>query len=187
MFDQAFLEWFTWVHPAVVPAVYVPAAVWLFWRGLSAGLSAELSLGLFVAGVLLWTLMEYLIHRFSFHFTPRGRIGVILAYLIHGVHHAYPEDHRRWITPPSVSFPIAVALYLVFNLVLGKFLAPLASGIAIGYLLYDLMHYWLHRGNIQSRIGRHLRSHHMQHHYSSPERRFGVSSPFWDHVFRTHR
>ena len=54
-------------------------------------------------GVLLWTLLEYLIHRFSFHFTPRGRVGVVMAYLIHGVHHAYPEDHRRWITPPSVS------------------------------------------------------------------------------------
>ena len=40
--------------------------------------------------------MEYVIHRFSFHFAPRGYVGVMLAYLIHGVHHAYPEDHRRW-------------------------------------------------------------------------------------------
>jgi sterol desaturase/sphingolipid hydroxylase (fatty acid hydroxylase superfamily) len=187
MFDQPLLEWFTWVHPASVPVVYAPVAAWLLWRGLS-GIGPMPALGLFAAGVLLWTLMEYLIHRFSFHFTPHGRAGVVLAYVIHGVHHAYPEDHRRWITPPSLSFPIAVALYAAASLALApSTLDPLAAGVAVGYVLYDLMHYWLHRGRMRSRVGRFLRSYHMQHHYSSPERRYGVSTPFWDYVFRTHR
>lgn len=187
MFDQSFLEWFTWVHPASVPIVYTPVAAWLLWRGFS-GVGPLPALGLFAAGVFLWTLMEYLIHRFSFHFTPHGRVGVVLAYLIHGVHHAYPEDHRRWITPPSLSFPIAVVLYAVASLAIARTtLDPLAAGVAVGYVLYDLMHYWLHRGRMTSRLGRFLRSYHMQHHYSSPERRYGVSTPFWDYVFRTHR
>ena len=187
MFDQGFLEWFTWVHPIVVPAVYVPAAVWTFWLGLSAGVSVAAACLCVALGILSWTLMEYLIHRFSFHFAPRGRAGVILAYLIHGVHHAYPEDHRRWITPPSVSFPIAVILYVAFSYVLGRFIGPFASGVALGYLAYDLLHYVIHAGSMTSRVGRFLRSYHMQHHYATPERRFGVSSPFWDYVFRTHR
>jgi dihydroceramide fatty acyl 2-hydroxylase len=187
MFDQAFLEWFTYVNPAVLPAVFIPIVAWLFWLGLRSGISIPLSLAWFAAGLGLWTLMEYLIHRFSFHFAPRGRFGVILAYLIHGVHHAYPEDHRRWVTPPVISVPIAIGLYLTLRPVLGLIVNPLSSGVALGYLAYDLTHYVIHRGRVTSRIGRFLRSHHMQHHYSTPERRFGVSSPFWDYVFRTHR
>lgn len=187
MFDQSFLEWFTHVHPAALPAVYVPLAIWTFWRGLSAGVSIAQSCALVAAGLFLWTLMEYVIHRFSFHFAPRGRFGVILAYLVHGVHHAYPEDHRRWVMPPSVSLPVGLVLYFAFSFVFGRFIGPLASGVALGYLAYDLMHYFLHRGRMKSRVGRFLRNHHMQHHYATPERRFGVSTPLWDYVFRTDR
>jgi len=187
MFDQAFLEWFTCVNPLVLPAIYIPTSIWVFWLGLRTGISVPLSMAWFVAGLAAWTFMEYVIHRFSFHFAPRGRFGVILAYLVHGVHHAYPEDHRRWVMPPVVSVPIALVLYFTFRLALGPFINPLSSGVALGYLVYDLTHYVIHRGRVTSTIGRFLRSHHMQHHYSSPERRFGVSSPFWDYVFRTHR
>src|SRR5262249_31319387 len=91
MFDQDFLEWFTTVHPATLPAVYVPLAIWAFWYGLRVGVPVATSALLFVAGMALWTLLEYLIHRFSFHFVPRGRVTSIAAYLIHGVHHAYPD------------------------------------------------------------------------------------------------
>jgi len=187
MFNQPFIEWFTVVHPAVLPAVYVPLAAWMFWLGLHSGLSVPVSVASFVGGVALWTLMEYIIHRFSFHFAPRGRFGVVLAYLIHGVHHAYPEDHRRWATPPIMSVPIGLALYALFSVVFGRYVNPIGSGVALGYMTYDLMHYMVHRGKVKSRVARFLRSHHMQHHYSSPERRFGVTSPFWDYVFRTHR
>src|SRR5262245_43571973 len=60
MFDQEFLEWFTWVHPAIVPAVYVPVSAWLFWHGLTLGVPFLTASALFVGGVFLWTLLEYL-------------------------------------------------------------------------------------------------------------------------------
>jgi len=187
MFNQPLLEWFTTVRPATLPAVYVPLAAWMFWLSLRAGVPVPISIGLFVAGLALWTLMEYLIHRFSFHFTPHGRFGATLAYLIHGVHHAYPEDHRRWVTPPVLSLPIALTLYFVFSFVFGLYINAIGSGVAIGYMLYDLTHYLVHRGHVKLPVVKFLRSYHMQHHYASPERRYGVSSPFWDYVFRTHR
>ena len=186
MFDQGFLEWFTCVHPLTLPAIYIPLSVWVFWLGLADGIGMAASAAWFVAGLGLWTLMEYVIHRFSFHFAPGGRLGVMFAYMIHGVHHAYPEDHRRWVMPPIVSLPIGLGLYFIFSPLFGRYINPLAAGVALGYLVYDLTHYVIHRGRVKSRIGRFLRSHHMQHHYSTPERRFGVSSPFWDYVFRTH-
>jgi len=187
MFDQAFLEWFTKVSPVELPLFYVPAAIWVFWHGLTLGLSVSTSSGLFVAGIFLWTLLEYVIHRFSFHFTPRGRISAVVAYLIHGVHHAYPEDHRRWVTPLTLSVPIAVALYFAFRVVLGTYVNPVGAGVAIGYLAYDLTHYFIHSRPGKSKISKFLRTYHMQHHYATPERRYGVSTPFWDYVFRTHR
>jgi len=185
MFNHPLLEWFTTVRPATLPAVYVPLAAWMFWLGLRSGIPVGASIAWFVGGLLLWTLMEYIIHRFSFHFTPRGRFTATMAYLIHGVHHAYPEDHRRWVTPPVLSLPIATSLYVVFSFVFGRYINGLGAGVAIGYTLYDLTHYIVHRGNVKSRVGKFLRSYHMQHHYSKPERHYGVSSPFWDIVFRT--
>ena len=152
MFNQPFIEWFTTVRPAMLPAVYVPLAVWMFWLGLRSGVSVSASIAWFVAGLALWTLMEYVIHRFSFHLAPRGRFGVVLAYLIHGVHHAYPEDHRRWVTPPIMSLPIALFLYFGFSFVFGHYTNSIGSGVAIGYIVYDLTHYLVHRGRVKSRL-----------------------------------
>ena len=110
MFNQGFLEWFTCAHPVSLVVVYVPLVAFFVWRGLAAGWSSFAAAGLFVGGVGLWTLLEYLIHRFSFHFTPRNQPLVVLAFLIHGVHHACPEDEKRWVTPPVMSLPIAAIL-----------------------------------------------------------------------------
>jgi sterol desaturase/sphingolipid hydroxylase (fatty acid hydroxylase superfamily) len=30
-----------------------------------------------------------------------------------------------------------------------------------------------------------LKRHHMEHHFKTPDARFGVSTSFWDQVFRT--
>lgn len=187
MFNLPFIEWFTTVRPITLPIVYVPLASWMFWLSLRSGVSAPVSAACFIGGLALWTLMEYVIHRFSFHHAPTGRFTVVIAYLIHGVHHAYPEDHRRWATPPILSLPIALVLYFAFSFVFGRYINAVGSGVAIGYMTYDLMHYVVHRGRVKSRFMKAMRSHHMQHHYSSPERRFGVTSPFWDHIFRTAR
>ena len=61
----------------------------------------------------------------------------------------------------------------------------LFAGFVHGYLTYDLLHYFIHRGRLPGRIGRFLRQYHMAHHYTKPEKHFGVSSPLWDVVFRT--
>jgi sterol desaturase/sphingolipid hydroxylase (fatty acid hydroxylase superfamily) len=140
-----------------------------------------------VLGVFLWTLLEYLIHRFSFHMTPRNRIGVVFGYLIHGVHHAYPEDSRRWVMPLVVTIPIGGVIFTVLWLLFGTPAIPAFAGVMHGYLFYDTLHYRIHGRPMRSRIGIYLRKHHLQHHYSAPERNFGVSTPLWDFVFKTTR
>jgi sterol desaturase/sphingolipid hydroxylase (fatty acid hydroxylase superfamily) len=173
------------VHPAVPTALYLPAGVWLVWRGAAPGLGA-LPLALcYGFGLVAWSLLEYGAHRGSFHHEPTTRLQVAYAYLVHGVHHAYPDDSRRWMMPLVITVPIALVLYALFAITLGRFAAPVFGGFLHGYLTYDLLHYFIHRGRMPTRLGRYLRQYHLVHHYKTPERHFGVSSPLWDVVFRT--
>jgi sterol desaturase/sphingolipid hydroxylase (fatty acid hydroxylase superfamily) len=187
IFDQDIFEWFSWARPSTLAMIYLPIAGLLFWRGLASGLAWPATLGLFGLGAFAWTLIEYVMHRFSFHFSPTSRIGICFAYLIHGVHHAFPEDPRRWVMPPVVSLPVTAAIAFATWLVFGSWSGPLVAGGVVAYLWYDLVHYAIHRGPMKSGIGAALRRHHLMHHYSLPERRFGVSTTLWDHVFGTFR
>lgn len=185
MFNHAFIEWFTGTRPRTVALIFLPSSAYLVWVALAAGWSPTLAAILFAMGMLLWTFAEYLIHRFVFHPTPRGRLGVLSAYLIHGVHHAFPEDRRRWLMPPVVSVPIAAGLYGGVRLMIGSAGPPVFAGFLFGYLAYDLLHYACHAGGLRGRVPRYLRQHHLTHHYRAPESGFGVSSPLWDRVFVT--
>ena len=187
MFSHPFLEWFTGTRPRTLVLIFLPVSILLFWAGAAAGWSPLASSALFGGGLMLWTVIEYLMHRFLFHLTPRGRFGVLFAYLIHGVHHAFPEDRRRWLMPPIVSVPVTAVLFFAGYLAVGVAAYPLFAGAVLGYLAYDLLHYASHAGSLRGRVAHYLRQHHMTHHYRLPETRFGVSSPLWDRVFGTLR
>src|SRR4030095_6397980 len=174
-------------RPRTLVLVYLPVSAYFVWAGVVAGWSPLVSSLLFGGGVVLWTALEYLLHRFVFHLTPRGRLGVLFAYLIHGVHHAFPEDRRRWLMPPVVTVPVAIGLFLALRLLIGTASPPVFAGAIFGYLAYDLLHYASHAGALRGRVPRYLRQHHLTHHYRMPESRFGVSSPLWDRVCGTLR
>jgi sterol desaturase/sphingolipid hydroxylase (fatty acid hydroxylase superfamily) len=187
LFDHSALELVTTAHPRVVLSVYSLLAVALFWSGVDAGLSASVLVRRAAAGIAVWTLTEYLMHRYAFHFVPRTRAGVALAYLSHGVHHAYPRDPDRLVMPLIVSAPIAVVLLLAGRAIGGAGAYPFLGGFAVGYLAYDLIHYSIHRYDTKSGVLNWLRRYHFQHHFAATDRQFGVSTPIWDYVFRTGR
>src|SRR5947199_9596471 len=84
--------------------------------------------GLFLLGVLLWTLLEYLIHRYIFHYEPKSRLGKQLQYIIHGVHHAYPNDTRRLVMPPSINIPLEAQIYILFLLIFCRLSSSVFTG-----------------------------------------------------------
>jgi sterol desaturase/sphingolipid hydroxylase (fatty acid hydroxylase superfamily) len=61
----------------------------------------------------------------------------------------------------------------------------LSAGFFIGYLTYDMTHYYLHHRRPTTAVGRKLRELHMRHHFQDHERGYGVSAPYWDNVFGT--
>ncbi len=185
MFDSRILDRMSRVHPAVPPLLFAPAIVAAFLSG-EPSLSPTAVLAWIVGGYLFWTLTEYWMHRLVFHFEPEHGLGARLHWIMHGVHHDHPNDPMRLVMPPSLSIPLALGFYVLFNLVIGGAEADLfASGFLAGYLAYDMTHFYLHHRTPHTRVGTLLYELHMRHHFQDDTRGFGVSVPLWDHVFRT--
>jgi sterol desaturase/sphingolipid hydroxylase (fatty acid hydroxylase superfamily) len=88
--------------------------------------------------------------------------------------------------PPSVSVPLAAAFLGLFVLIGGAGWGVAAfSGFIAGYLAYDMLHYHTHHHVPRTRLGRKLRELHMRHHFQDHTTGYGVSAPYWDHVFGT--
>jgi len=188
MFDQDLLERLSCAHPAGPIALYAPAGLALLWWAVArGGTSVVAAASWYLTGLLVWSFVEYVMHRHSFHHVPTTRVQVALAYLSHGVHHAYPDDPRRWVMPLIVTIPLGSTIFGLSYLVIGAASVPWFAGFMHGYLAYDVLHFAIHRGPLATPFGRFLRRHHLQHHYATTDRRFGVSSPLWDFVFRTAR
>lgn len=192
LFRAPLLEALTHVHPAIVPALWGPVIGWLLWSAAGVLGPGRIALG-FAAGLFVWTLTEYLLHRFVFHFSPRDPAPWLerLLFLFHGIHHVQPWDKTRLVMPPSASIPLALLFYLAFGALLGpvlgapEWLAPVFAGFLCGYVAYDLLHYAIHHLPMTAPLLKQLKRSHALHHYATPELRYGVSSPLWDHVFRT--
>jgi len=185
MFDSPLLDRFTRVHPAVPVVLYAPVIALLLALGIDRG-GFWNALGLVLGGYAVWTLTEYWLHRVVFHFEPEGGIGARLHWMIHGVHHDHPNDPKRLVMPPSASVPLALLFAALFWVALGSpWWMPFTAGFLAGYLAYDMIHYHVHHHKPRTRVGRRLRELHMRHHFQDHERGFGVSAPYWDHVFGT--
>ena len=188
MFRSDFLEFFSHVHPAVPLILYSPVVLWMLFSSIAhRNVGVVATAGLFLFGVFLWTLLEYVIHRYCFHYEPRTKWGRQLHFVVHGVHHDYPQDATRLVMPPSVSIPLAFIFYGLFAVVFGRFCPAAFAGLLVGYLCYDGIHYATHHFQMRGRIGLWLKQYHLRHHYKDDHAGFGVSSPLWDYVFRTTR
>jgi dihydroceramide fatty acyl 2-hydroxylase len=186
LFKSRFLDFFSRIHPAVPALIYGPAIIALNALAAREGLGGLEIVLLVLAGLLLWTLSEYWLHRKVFHWDPDHPIGHRLHFIIHGVHHDHPNDRMRLVMPPGASIPLAALFFGLFWLIFGLPTAlPLFAGFLIGYLMYDYTHYYLHHVVPKSKLGKRLREQHMRHHFQDHRYGFGVSTPFWDAVFGT--
>jgi sterol desaturase/sphingolipid hydroxylase (fatty acid hydroxylase superfamily) len=175
------------VHFTVPLIIYVPLICFLIYQAFVQQITVFNFLLYFIAGLFVWTITEYLLHRFIFHYQPTSKLGLRLHFIFHGVHHDYPKDAKRLVMPPSASIPLAILFYFLFSLVIKNdpFLFSFFSGFIIGYLFYDMMHYAIHHSNPKSKILRRIKQHHMLHHYNDETKGYGVSSSLWDLIFNS--
>jgi sterol desaturase/sphingolipid hydroxylase (fatty acid hydroxylase superfamily) len=205
MFKSDLLESTTYVYPWVPHLIYVPIIAVLLWV---SPLGVLASTFYFAIGLLIWTFIEYLLHRFAFHApdeimkeTHEISAGLalnepvipalpslrhVIYFIFHGVHHEYPSDSMRLVMPPVASLPMGVVAWFIFLLIFGGKAIPAFAGLLVGYLIYDTTHFVLHHKSVPTAFGKMIKKAHMRHHFLDPDENYGVSSPLWDVVFRTY-
>jgi sterol desaturase/sphingolipid hydroxylase (fatty acid hydroxylase superfamily) len=189
MFETPLIEAFSRVHPAAPFLFWTPFLFYFLFRAYDGGLALALIPVAVLAGVLLWSITEYLLHRFVFHRITGTFAGRRLYFVLHGVHHDYPTDGSRLVMPLGVSIPMGTAVYLLLRVALaplgGAAIDGVFVGFGVGYLAYDGIHYATHHFRMKSKLGSWLKRYHMVHHHTGENARWGVSSPLWDWVFGT--
>jgi sterol desaturase/sphingolipid hydroxylase (fatty acid hydroxylase superfamily) len=173
--------------------VISPRAFALTWLGiLSLVLLASwrvagigTSVGLLTGGLVIWTLFEYAMHRFLFHWKTRSPMFQAMVFVTHGNHHDDPNDPHRNLMPVIVSVPVSAAVWGCCLLAFGRPGSLVFFGFIIGYVLYDSVHYACHQFPMRRGLLRHLRRHHIRHHYAKQDGNYAITAILWDRVFGT--
>ncbi|ELU11413.1 hypothetical protein CAPTEDRAFT_171473 [Capitella teleta] len=143
---------------------------------------------LFGFGAVMWSLFEYVVHRWLFHMRPPSWSPFLttLHFVLHGQHHKAPMDRQRLVFPPLPASVFGVTISLLYLSVFPVAMAQiLLAGTAFGYVIYDLIHYYLHHGSPSLRYFQDLKNYHVRHHFVNQQKGFGISHKFWDYTFGT--
>ncbi|MBV6441331.1 MAG: hypothetical protein EPGJADBJ_03015 [Saprospiraceae bacterium] len=157
------------------------------WVGLilAPGFTAGRVILWFFIGLLSWSLFEYLLHRYLFHLSEKAFKGAgRLTYILHGVHHEYPNDAQRTLMPFAPKLIFSLVFFCIFYLVFWERGPFFSAGFLMGYYVYSMMHYSIHRFKAPKFL-KGLWTHHHLHHHLHDDKAFGVSSVLWDKVFDT--
>lgn len=140
-------------------------------------------------GIFSWTLIEYALHRFIFHYSAHSAFGRKLVYAAHLSHHENPRAPNRLFSSLILSLPISMGYMLLARIVTGSWHVAvyMFAGLAAGYFCYEWLHFQAHHRRPRLRLFRYLRTYHLLHHYQTPEHRFGVTTPLLDVIFGTFR
>ncbi len=156
------------LHSAGVTAM---AVVLFGWAPVSQGRTLTMATAL---GLLAWTLVEYLLHRFVLH-------GLAPFSGWHQQHHQRPT---ALICSPTIMSVGLIAL-LVFTPVwwwLGPWQATAFTlGLSLGYLAYAVVHHGTHHWPAGQGWLRVRKRWHAQHHRHA-QVQFGVTTALWDHL-----
>ncbi|XP_061577143.1 fatty acid 2-hydroxylase [Cololabis saira] len=205
LFGNPFMEastktsWY-WVLVVWLPVVFY--FCWYCYTTLAKGttrivLFADLSVPIhkymfpvfFMLGWILWSFIEYCIHRFVFHMKPPAHnyYLIMLHFLLHGQHHKSPFDGSRLVFPPGIAAIVVGVFYAVLRNMLPEILAAsVFAGGLCGYVVYDMIHYYLHYGSPKKGSYLYgLKAYHVKHHFEHQRSGFGITSTFWDHPFNT--
>jgi len=153
---------------------------------LAAGLlieaPADRALGLAAGaagGLVAWSAIEYLLHRFVLHgLQPFARW--------HAEHHSRPT--ALICSPTLLSASLITVLVFLPALALGGLwpACALTFGVLTGYLAYAITHHATHHWRSDSAwLLRRKRWHALHHSTRRRPGHYGVTSGFWDHVFRS--
>ncbi len=138
-----------------------------------------------LTGVLTWTFLEYLIHRFLGHHARLRPNPFATEHIRHHVEGNYfaPSWKKGAVALGAIAIIIVPAVRVAGALAGSAYVA----GFVGFYLLYEVMHRLEHTHAGIGPYGRWARRHHFTHHFTDARCNHGVTSPLWDFVFGTYR
>ena len=153
------------------------ALFFLFWEAVVLPSNVLVLVAVSTLGLLSWSLLEYAFHRWVYH---QGRT---LAHAGHKMHHNSPQVliGMPWFLTTGFLW---LVWYLVGYTLQLSYALGFMAGLVTGFNLYGAFHHIHHHFNIKQSWYKKLRVYHKVHH-QYPEVNFGVTNPFWDHVFGT--
>lgn len=186
MFQNPLMEKLTRTHISIPIIMYlVIASISLYYAYTATEIKVVYGFTVFLLGMVGFSLLEYVMHRYFFHMEPDTPVKDKIQYSVHGVHHDYPKDKDRLTMPPFISLAYALIFYAVFKLVMGDYALYFLPGFMVGYAAYLGVHYIVHAYQPPKNILKVLWVNHAIHHYKDPDVAFGVSSPLWDYILGT--
>ncbi|WP_226390127.1 sterol desaturase family protein [Penaeicola halotolerans] len=186
LFKNPLLEKLSRTHISVPISMFLVISIISFYYAVKlTDIGLGLGILIMLGGLLAFTLVEYVLHRFFFHMEPDSGVKDKIQYSIHGVHHDYPKDKDRLAMPPFVSALYTAIFYFVFTFLMGDLALYFLPGFLLGYAAYLFVHFAVHAFQPPKNFLKVLWVNHAVHHYKDPDAAFGVSSPLWDYIFGT--
>ncbi len=136
----------------------------------------------FASGIIAWTFLEYMLHRFLGHVHKGKNLFKTEHLLHHSKAHYFAPAHKKALA----AFVVASILFI---LLAGVFSPEISLAFVIGlvgmYGLYETSHFRFHKTDPVAAPFIVLRKHHFYHHFHNPKINFGVTTRFWDRIFGT--
>ncbi|MGG1254020.1 sterol desaturase family protein [Brevibacillus agri] len=134
-----------------------------------------------LSGVVLFIILEYIVHRYILHEFPRL---LPAAYQGHVAHHQYPQDIQYLFGPVRYDVIAYLFMFGITYLITGNNL-NLAFSVVFGSSLYQLYYQWKHYVSHRpikpiTRWGRYIKKWHLLHHHLDENAYYGVSNSFVD-------
>lgn len=173
---------------SIVSAVLI--GLYIFGANL-AGAGPKYLLIVVPLGVFYWTFLEYVLHRWVFHWEPTRPAMKRLRSVFppHRAHHTHPDRARgaamldwRYV---AILSPLYTAALCVTPLS-AQYALALNAGLLIGYFAYEFVHAACHRSPMRGPFLTQVRRFHAIHDLRDETVNFGVTSTIWDYVFGTH-
>jgi Fatty acid hydroxylase superfamily len=170
-----------------VTVLYTSASLLMGILVARSGRSLAVAAGFTVAGVLFWTLLEYLVHRHVLHGPFPDGPGVVEHFLhkqfdhLHVAHHQRPWDGNHINGSTRDTLPFVLILAALAALAPIHTLPMFLVGLVQSYIIEEWIHHSVHYYTFDSRYFRYIRRHHLYHHSRHGSRlAYGLTSDVWD-------
>ncbi len=166
---MALLQFLMLVLPMIIIASYINTSI-----------PALAGFLLLFSGWFSWTFLEYYNHRFRMH--SSNDPSKVIGYERHILHHHHPTDIKITVVQRIILFSVNVLLIILCTYFSSWIFFP--TGVYTGFVIYTLMHWFLHR-RFSAKLFPEIHRFHIHHHCKHPDKCFGITITWWDYLFDT--